>query len=159
MIVAAFAGTGKSTLAAKYPDRIADFVCMPYKYYLDPESDSGEAEKASFENVMREDWPCNYVEAIKVALGEYETILIPSDTGVLKLLEAEGLLYTLCYPERAAKDEYEKRFIVRGNSENFLSIFIGGWNRFMDALERDAYGKHIVLGTWQYLSDIPELTK
>ena len=132
---------------------------MPYKYYLDPESDSGEAEKASFENLMREDWPWNYVEAIKVALKEYETILIPSDTGVLKMLETEGLTYILCYPDRDEKDEYEQRFIARGNSENFLSIFIGGWDRFMDALEKDTYGKHIVLRERQYLSDIPEITK
>ena len=33
-IIAAFAGTGKTTLAMRYPDLVIDFVAMPYKYYL-----------------------------------------------------------------------------------------------------------------------------
>ena len=32
MIIATHAGTGKTTLARMYPDRVIDLVCMPYKY-------------------------------------------------------------------------------------------------------------------------------
>ena len=35
MIIAAFAGTGKTTMAKLYPQTAIDFVCMPYKYELD----------------------------------------------------------------------------------------------------------------------------
>ena len=68
MIIAAYAGTGKTTLAAMYPDSVVDFVCMPYKYYLSPDNDSGEASKGNPCNVMREDWPYNYVAAIQKAM-------------------------------------------------------------------------------------------
>ena len=67
-IIAAYAGTGKTTLAAKYPDTMIDFVCMPYKYYLAPDGDSSEAGKANPFNELRKDWPYNYFEAIKSAL-------------------------------------------------------------------------------------------
>ena len=58
-IIAAFAGTGKTKLAAMYPDLVVDFVCMPYKYYLIQEYDNGESSKRNPENTIREDWPAN----------------------------------------------------------------------------------------------------
>ena len=157
MIVAAFAGTGKSTLASKYPDKIVDFVCMPYKYYLDHDDDAGEAGKASLDNVMREDWPWNYIEAIKSALIERKILLIPSDYHVLSLLCLEEMPYTLCYPQRDAKEVYRKRFIDRGNTETFLSVFIDGWDGFEDTLEQDSYGRHIVMKPHQFLSGVIDL--
>ena len=30
MIIAAFCGTGKSVFAAKNPEKVIDFVCMPF---------------------------------------------------------------------------------------------------------------------------------
>jgi adenylate kinase len=30
IIIAAYAGTGKTTLANAYPQKFTDFVCMPY---------------------------------------------------------------------------------------------------------------------------------
>jgi len=35
MIIAAFAGTGKTTMAKLYPQTAIDFVCMPYKYEIE----------------------------------------------------------------------------------------------------------------------------
>jgi hypothetical protein len=32
LIIAAYAGTGKTTLAKKRPDEFVDFICMPYKF-------------------------------------------------------------------------------------------------------------------------------
>jgi len=48
MIIAAYAGTGKTTLAVMYPDMVANFVCMSYKYYLSLNGDSSEAGKGKF---------------------------------------------------------------------------------------------------------------
>ena len=154
MIIAAFAGTGKTTLAALYPQSIVDFVCMPYKYLLEQDGSYTEASKADPSFILHDDWPLNYLHAIKQNLNGGKILLIPPDLHVLSLLSSEGLEYTLCYPHRNAKEIYRKRFFDRGNTEDFLDIFIGKWDRFLDCLERDQYGRHIVLQANQFLSDV-----
>lgn len=153
MIIAAYAGTGKTTAARLRPQTVVDFVCMPYKYYL-TDNDDGESCKANPDNIMREDWPCNYVAAIKSIMGDSGIILILTDLNVLKLLRQEVIPYYLCYPQRSAKEIYRKRFIDRGNTEEFIDIFIGGWERFVPVLELDDFGRHIVLRSNQYLDDV-----
>jgi len=132
---------------------------MPYKYNLDENDVLTEADKASLCLEFIFGWEKSYVEAIKQNISEDKILLIPSDYKVLKLLEKEGIQYMLCYPQRRAKRIYEKRFIKRGNSENFIEIFIGGWDQFMDTLEEDSYGKHIVLKPNQFLSDVIDVDK
>ena len=51
--------------------------------------------------------------------------------------------YILCYPERNAKDEYERRYKERGNTTDFLNVFIGYWDIFLDQME--AYQESIIL--------------
>jgi len=154
MIIAAFAGTGKTTLAALYPQAVIDFVCMPYKYELDENCENIEASKANPEYVLRYNWPFNYVEAIKKTLSDGKILLIPSEGIVLSILRNEGLQYTLCYPQKNAKKIYHKRFLDRGNTKDFIDIFIGRWDYFIDSLKHDPYGKHIVLKPNQFLSDV-----
>jgi hypothetical protein len=154
MIIATYAGTGKTTLAKLCPDTVTDLVSMPYKYELDDQDIDSEACKANPDNIMRAEWPYNYVSAIKKALGNGKIILIPSSWPVLYNLQIEKIPYVLCYPQKDAKDAYLKRFLDRGNTETFIDIFIGGWDRFMENLEKDSHGLHIVLKPHQYLSDV-----
>ena len=167
MIVAGFAGVGKSTFAEMYPCSVFDFVAMPYKYYLKPITPDfdPEASKANYDD-MREEWPDNYVEALKnfmydatlisedSGLSYKKIFLIPSDRLVLNMLRADGIPYTLVYPEYGAKDVYRQRYIDRGNTEDFLSVFIDGWDYFMTDLAADTYGQHIVLKSYEFLSDV-----
>ena len=153
IIVAAYAGTGKTTTAALYPQTVVDFVCMPYKYELEGD-DAGEAGKANPNNVMRDDWPLGYIDAIKAARTESRVLLIPTDLFVLGLLQCENIPYWLVYPRREAKNVYHKRFLERGNTEDFIDVFIGRWDSFLSAFERDSYGRHIALEPHQFLSDV-----
>jgi len=73
------------------------------------------------------------------------------------LLKKEKLHYCLCYPKRNAKEIYRERDINRGNTTEFIDIFIGGWNRFMDEFENNSYAQHIVLQPDQFLSDVIEM--
>jgi hypothetical protein len=159
MIVAAHAGTGKTTLAKLYPDWVIDFVAMPYKYHLH-HSENAEPEKSKagysiFD--IQEDWPKNYVEAIKQTINCGKIILIPSDSGVLSLLNQENIPYILCYPTRESKEAYRQRYMDRGNTDEFLSIFIDGWDMFLDRLEGSHYGNKIVMQPHQYLSDVLDI--
>jgi hypothetical protein len=158
MIIAAHAGTGKSTLAKMYPHKFVDFVCMPYKYYLPDEFDenAGETCKADLSLEMRDDYPYNYFEAIKEAMRENEDkiLLIPPDRYVLRLLREADIPYGICYPVREAKEAYRQRYIDRGNTDEFLSVFIDRWDIFMDTMENDASNRHIVMEPHQFLSDV-----
>ena len=154
MIIAAYAGTGKTTLAKQCPDEFVDFICMPHKYELADDAGESEAGKANPENIMRDDWPYNYVAAIINAMGGGKHLIIPSDMFVLMLLQAKSIPYILCYPKREAREEYRRRFLARGNTQEFIDIFIGRWDGFMDSLEGDSHGKHLVLEPGAYLSDV-----
>ena len=157
MIIAAFSGVGKTSLAKLYPDKVIDFTCMRYKYNLDINETVTEASKANPDYEYIFGWEKGYVKAIKQNLCDGKIILIPSDYKVLELLENENIPYILCYPQRDAKDVYHKRYIERGNTENFIDIFIGCWDKFIDALEENSYGRHIVLEPDQYLSDVIDI--
>jgi hypothetical protein len=154
MVIAAYAGTGKTTLAKHRPNEFVDFVCMPYKYELPEHGGAGEAGKANPDHVLRDDWPYNYADAIQMAAHAGKHLLIPSDLSVLMLLQIKGAPYTICYPQRSAKDEYLRRYRARGNTQAFMDIFIGRWDRFLDALERDLFGRHVVLRPHEYLADV-----
>jgi hypothetical protein len=153
-VIAAYAGTGKTTAAKLYPDAVIDFVCMPYKYVLDDDTGPiGEEDKANHGYDMQYDWPRNYVEAIKEAISGEKYLLIPTDLYVLALLRQENIPYWLVFPQRSSKEAYRKRFLDRGNTDIFIDIFIGGWDNFIFAFEQDDYGRHIVLEPHQFLSD------
>lgn len=159
-IIAAYAGTGKTTFAAMYPEIAIDFVTMQYKYYLEPDDSSNvtETSKANPNNIMRWEWPFNYVEAIRSLLNETNKILlIPSDSFVLELLRYENIPYTLCYPRRDAKDVYRRRFVDRGNTERFLAIFIDEWDSFLDSLESDPSSSRIIMEPHQFLCDVIDI--
>lgn len=159
MIIAAFSGIGK-TYFCNHVEGASDFVCMPYKYCL-PETNKNPIEeetmKADFSLEMDPRYPINYIEAILENTDKYKYLLIPPDWGVLAYLKEKNVPYMLCYPEISAKEEYQKRYMQRGNTENFMDVFIGGWDRFMKSLRKDEYGTHIVLTETEYLLDAKEL--
>lgn len=154
MIIAAYAGTGKTMLANMYPQQFTDFVCMPYKYILEETGDCREAGKANPDNIMRDEWPFNYISAIEAEMKADKHILIPTDLFVLTLLREENISYILCYPQRDAKENYRQRFISRGNTEQFIDIFIGNWDNYISAFEQDTFGRYIVLKPSEFLSDV-----
>ena len=157
-IIAAYAGTGKTYFSSLYPQNVIDFVCMPYKYHLNKNAFYDESSKANFDNILHVDWPFNYFSEIKKLLQLNKIILIPSEFSILKLLKNSEIPYYLCYPQRDSKDEYYERYTKRGNNEDFLNIFIGRWDDFMDYFENDSFGKHIVLQSNQYLCDVIDVS-
>lgn len=164
MIYAAYAGTGKSYFCQEHPEAI-DLICMPFKYtnlpeiYGSIESDrKGEQVKANQELIFRSHWVLYYYWAIKYLLYYCPEIpiVIPTIDLILNFLEEDQIPYTLIYPEKNLKDEYEKRYRNRGNTEGFLDIFIGQWEFRIEELEQrnSSFAKHIVLQEEQYLSDV-----
>jgi hypothetical protein len=155
-IVSAYAGTGKSTLANKYPDKFADFSIMPYKYDIPEGETISEGDKASHDYELKPFWQEQYVEELLKHIAEYpdKVYLIPSDMRVLYELRKLDINYYICYPIRKARETYKERFVQRGNSDDFLYVFIDGWDARISALEEDQYGVHIIMQPEQYLEDV-----
>jgi len=159
LIIAAYAGTGKTHFASLYPEAIIDLVAMPYKYILTKDTYYDESSKANIKNLFNDDWPFNYISAIKENLKLDKLLLIPSDLLILELLKEEKIHYCLCYPQMEAKEIYRERYIKRGNTTEFIDIFIGKWDTFMDSFEKDSYGQRIVLQSNHFLSDVIDILK
>lgn len=159
MIIAGYAGIGKTTFCEKHQGEALDLICMPFKYsnFYEVSGSCGEDEgiKAHGDLKLREKWELYYYWAIKY-LFQYcpeKYIIIPTVRSVMSLLDADDIPYTVVYPGVELKDEYEERYRRRGDSQNFLDVFIDGWEYMLQDL--DKYGdKQIVLKRGQYLSDV-----
>lgn len=157
MVIAAFAGTGKSYFAENVAEA-KDFPVMPYKYINlekdDPSKEEAEKSKADPSYDLNPEWPDNYIRAVSNQCHDYRYFIIPSDKSVLRGLQLLQIPYVLVYPGQEAKEEYRNRFVNRGNSEDFLNIFIDGWDRWMQILRYDSYGWCMELSSGKYLTDV-----
>lgn len=141
MIIAGFSGIGKTTFCQKVENAV-DFGCMPFKYSnFDKLLASGrpvESFKASLELNFIFGWEASYRDAILDyhRQNPQDYLVIPSVARVLEDLGQAGVPYVLCYPETGARQEYLRRFKSRGNSPDFIDIFIGGWDNWMESLRR-----------------------
>jgi hypothetical protein len=162
MVIAAYAGTGKTTFCYENPAAI-DLIAMPFKYInlsdiSEKEEIDGEEIKANWDLILRRDWCLYYYWAVKYLL-QYcpdRHIVIPTIGKILDFLDEDKISYTIVYPDKSLKAEYEQRYRERGNTEEFTDVFIGLWDAWMSELEqrKSPYIKRIVLQQGQYLSDV-----
>ena len=147
MIIAAYAGAGKSTFAKKVEGAV-DLPIMPYKWILPPtEKDSAEleAEKGALHRLRDPRFPENYLAEILRAERECRFVLIPTDCEVIRRLCGDyGRKVLLCYPEDSCREEYRARFLARGNSETFLNLFVDNWDCFLAPVREYRHGVRYV---------------
>lgn len=103
MIIAAYAGTGKTTFCNKYKHAI-DFFVMPFKYEnYDEVKDaySDEGIKAADDLQLRFGWQYIYYDALLKTARDYpdEIIVIPTETCIMNWLENDGVPFTIVYPD------------------------------------------------------------
>lgn len=166
MIIAGFAGIGKSTFCEKYKKNAIDFVVMPFKYinfYEISEKYQGDGEKikADLDLELNPNWREVYYKALVETYKKYndEIIVIPTDKVIMQRLETDNIPFIVVYPCYDAKNEYERRFIERGNSNDFLDIFIGEWDYWNNMIRSQNADSKIELTSEQYLTDVIEVPK
>lgn len=157
LIIAAYAGVGKSVFAQKYPDETIDLCSMPYSWLL-PKGHGGEHEEDKGARHLLGDpaYPDNYVLAILKAQKKYKYVLIPPISWILwNLTHGYHLPCILCYPQMNLKEEYKARYLQRGNSADFLKIFVGQWeDRIAELMHEYSDAFHIVLSSGMFLTDV-----
>lgn len=157
MIIAAYAGTGKSTFAVRIEDTV-DLPIMPYRWILPPTDKPPaelEGEKGALYRLADPRFPTNYLYEILNAERMYKFVLIPTNAEVIRHLQEDyGRKVLLCYPKDICREEYRERFIARGNSASFLELFIDGWDCFLRPLRENRQGIHISMEPGEYLTDL-----
>lgn len=141
VLCAAFPGTGKSW----YVDKGEGSGYMPQGFATD--SDSSKFDKSEF--------PQNYITHIKEKISQgYARIFISSHKEVREALVAEGLEFTLVYPDISLKEEYLIRYKERGNSSLFIEMMEKNWERFIEECQNQKGCKHIVLPSMIFISNV-----
>ena len=94
-----------------------------------------------------------YVKRIMIEHDKFDFIFISTHPEVLDALDKRNLEYTLVIPSLKAKDEYNKRWINRGSTPEFIDFMYQNFDTFIKGLI-DRNCKKIVLGEGQYLIDV-----
>lgn len=157
MIVAAYSGCGKTYWAAAGTENSVDIPSMPYRWIL-PEVSGNEKElekeKGAFYHVQNPAWPLNYVKEILLAEEKYDYVIIPSIHSAMDILsERFHRKVCLVYPDIFLKEEYRKRYILRNNSDSFMSLFLERWDENINGLMMRKEPA-IVLQQGQYLTHV-----
>lgn len=150
MIVSAFAGVGKTTLARKYNKDVIDLESGNFKWL---ENGNTEGTKGDNTRTQNPNYPINYLEAIKKANNEYKVVLISQHEVIRKCLDAVKLDYILVYPDISIKDEFINRYKQRGNNINFISLISKEWDNWINALDSIQNHKKIKIQSGKYLED------
>lgn len=158
MIIAAYAGCGKTSLATKHSEQYIEVVSMPYTRILpiqkEDTSESFEREKAAPYHVNHPLYPYNMIEAILEAEKTHKYVIIPTIQPIIETLQAEYKRNViLCYPDDELEEEYRERYLKRGNTEAFCCIFVDRMKDFLKNLKCNKKASHVVLKSGEYLTD------
>lgn len=153
IVIAGFAGIGKTTLAKKYKN-VIDIESSPYKYdYSNIKDFNIEEMKGKSGRIINKEFPLNYINAIKDAVKKYDVVLVwihPKE--ILPYYDYYNIDYYLCFPSKEAISEYKDRFINRGNNQEFINKVINSYDkRYVDFINNPH--KKIVLSKGETLED------
>lgn len=145
IVIAGFAGIGKTTLASKYQN-VIDLESSLYKWDNSlMENISIEARKG-LKREENKDWPLNYINKIKEAIEIYDIVLVWIKPEVLKIYDKYNISYILCYPNKDSLDFYKQRYIDRGNNEEYINKVMNSFDLMEKQLKEKNVDKMILNG-------------
>lgn len=143
-IIAAFPGTGKSYFVANL-GTTSTAIDLDTNDYTQGYDKNGK--------VINNEFPDNYLHAIKQAIGQATYLFVGCQPEVLDMLRKEDMNIVLVYPERQLKDEYMNRFNERGSSHEFSNLIFNRWDQFINYLEAQN-SQRLILKSGEYISDV-----
>lgn len=160
MLIAAYAGCGKSTAAQQLSPDIVDLPSMPYRWLLPCKNLSScssaefEREKGALHRIGDPRFPQNYILELLRAEQSGKTVLLPTIIPVIDaLVERYGRIVYVVAPEPGLKEEYRQRYQARGNSGSFQVLFADDWDDRLAELQKSK-GIHRYLKSGEYLAPL-----
>ena len=151
IVIAGFAGVGKTTLAKKYKN-VIDIESSPYKWdYSRIDISNLENLKGLKDRKKNDKFPQNYIDTIKKAKTKYDIVLVwihPEE--ILPYYDINNIDYYLCFPTKDALKEYENRFISRGNNREYIDKVLSNYDERYDQFKSNPH-KHIELSLGETL--------
>ena len=153
MIIAGWAGIGKTTLAKKYKNCI-DLESSAYKWiYSDEDKKNSEKLKGDKSRTPNPDYPMNYINAIIDASKKYDVVCVWSHPEhALAYYDQYGIDYVLCYPTKDANAEYTNRMRNRGNTDEFIKSLNNVYEKRFEEFNNNPH-KKIILNPHETLED------
>ena len=154
LIIAGFAGIGKTTLAKKYKN-VIDLESSPYKWdYSKLENIDYEKMKGNLDRKPNPNFPNNYINAIKEAIKNYDIICVWLNfENAFPYYEEHNIEYTICYPSKEAFEDYRKLYIKRGNNEDWINKVCSHYYKVFSKLGALTKPK-IILNKGETLEDV-----
>lgn len=108
--------------------------------------------------VRNPEFPSNYIQHIKENIGKVDYIFVSSHKEVRDALIANGIYFTLVYPNRKMKAEWIGRCFLRGSGEKFCQLIADNWDKWIDEMEAVENCDRRILGDddCYYLSELIE---
>ena len=161
IVIAGFAGIGKTILEKKY-ENVIDLDCGNYKWIYENDKYKKmdlEKRKGIKNKIKNPEWPTNYVQEILEKQKKYKIITISlydiyldNDINFKKELEQNNIRYISCFPEKNEKKEYINRYKNRGNSNKWISGIEKNFENWIEKLQEETESK-IVLSSKETLED------
>lgn len=154
IIISAFAGLGKTTLANKYTN-ILDLESTNYHWIFEKESRenlTNEELKGVKSRKLNEEWPQNYIKKILEAQREYDIILITASEEIRNILVKNNIDFIFAFPKSDSLQEIINRCIKRNNNEEFIEGIKEAFYKWQKDLENYNY-KVILVDKDEYLED------
>jgi len=152
MIIAGFAGIGKTYLSKKYKN-VIDLESSDYKWIYDEEIKDKEKRKGITDRKFNLCWPDNYIDDIVKNEKKYDIVLISQSIDVLAELRIMKIPFLVAIPKLENKQEYIKRCKDRGNNETFITFIDNYYEHLITKLMKRNDHK-IVLEYGEYLEDV-----
>lgn len=145
LIIAGFAGIGKTTLAKKYKN-VIDLESSIYKWDNTGLEDVPVEARKGTKRKENPNWPNNYIEEIKKQSLNYDIILVWIKPEVLEIYDENDIDYVLCFPEKSAITIYEERYKKRGNNKEYIEKVVGTYDERFEEFRQKPVSQIILQG-------------
>ncbi len=144
IIIAGFATCGKSFLGKKYGN-VLDLESSNFKYNNTNLEDIPVEARKGMKREINSEWPNNYYKAIRMAIKEYDVVLVQLKPEHFDYFDKNNIKYSIAYPNINNWEDLKKKCINRGNNENFISrledVFVPFYE---DCLQRNYENLYII---------------
>ncbi len=145
-IIAGYPGVGKTYLASKYKN-VIDLDSAQFAYIIDDELLNLKSEKRKgLYTKNNPNWPQNYIDAIKIAIKNYDYVLVWTRMDAIEEYQKNNFNFSICYPDKNSFLNYEKRYKDRENNDIYINKKNKEYYEYIEIFEKMKVNKIILKG-------------